>query len=1088
MRRIRGVGVVATALSLAAVGCAGSPGEEGPGVEPGPAPGQVSFESDLPASSQGGGRFLEGDGLNAGPGVGGVATGGAPQAAPPTTPTAGEDEAGNAGTGGDKGAERAISEADIIQLNGDRLYALSRLSGLAVIDVSKPDALQLLGRYRELPAEPFEMYLHDGVALVMFNGWGEYQKVDEENYAWVSTSKLLALDVTNPAAITQVGSFDIAGSISDSRMVGDNLYVVGHQSGSCWGCGEAQPRTSILSLQVADPRHVEKVDELFYGDDETNGWQKSIAVTNTRMYVAGPEYGNDGPKGSTIQVVDISRADGDLVEGTKVPVAGEINNRWQMDEYDGVLRVVSQPSQWWGGNGSGIVKPVVETFAIASSDTITKLGRTEITLPERETLRSVRFDGERGYAITAVQVDPLFTIDLSDPANPAVRGELKMPGFVYHMEPRGERLIGLGYDQGNPEGGITVSLFDVSNLATPTMLSRVNFGGDWGQLPADQDRIHKVFRVLDDSGLILVPFSGWQNASREAANNPRANCGDYGESVGGVQLIDFANDTLGLRGAAPSDHDARRALLVKDRLLSVSDQRVQTFDITDRSAPTQTSQVMLARQTYRALQLDNGVVARLSYESKGSATLDFTTSANASDPNAGSTELDVHAIVADGGERCEYAISIDETFVHGSQLELLYTSWGNGSDGTGKQLRGLLVIDASDATQPSVVANVHWENNGGWSTYYGYYHYGYYGNTRSTVRTDSALVSLETSWESSVTGSVETQQLRVVDLRDLSNVQVHTQAVAAHSNSGLLVDGDLVLTSHLEQDGANKARARFYIDRYDVSDPASVRELAKVNVPGALAHFDASSGRALTTEQLRREVPNLTAEECYKRFSHAEWSISSGNGSSSVASPPVRSAGSSSSMGASGELPQPPPERALCVGYLQRFNLVRLDGDVATLEDSFTLAEDQQTYALSAGDGVVFANLGRSYYYGGYPTIGVADVACAGYCGGPTVQEPAELLVLGGFADGALATGRIMVEQGDDSWYGWYGQPSVYAYGQNALVVGRSDAAFVDASDPSAPTIAKRVPLIASPQYVDVRDKTALLTLGAQGVQWLSLD
>jgi hypothetical protein len=56
---------------------------------------------------------------------------------------------------------RAVVEAD-------RLYALSQVAGLAVIDVSEPRALQLLGRFRELPATPFEMYLRGGVALVTF--------------------------------------------------------------------------------------------------------------------------------------------------------------------------------------------------------------------------------------------------------------------------------------------------------------------------------------------------------------------------------------------------------------------------------------------------------------------------------------------------------------------------------------------------------------------------------------------------------------------------------------------------------------------------------------------------------------------------------------------------------------------------------------------------------------------------------------------------------------------------------------------------------------------------------------------------------
>jgi hypothetical protein len=64
----------------------------------------------------------------------------------------------------------------------------------------------------------------------------------------------------------------------------------------------------------------------------------------------------------------------------------------------------------------------------------------------------------------------------------------------------------------------------------------------------------------------------------------------------------------------------------------------------------------------------------------------------------------------------------------------------------------------------------------------------------------------------------------------------------------------------------------------------------------------------------------------------------------------------------------------------------------------------------------------------------------------------------------------------------------VYAFGKQALLVGQSDAAIVDATTPSAPSLTRKLPLVASPSCVDVREHTALLTLGSQGVQWLSLD
>jgi len=86
----------------------------------------------------------------------------------------------------------------------------------------------------------------------------------------------------------------------------------------------------------------------------------------------------------------------------------------------------------------------------------------------------------------------------------------------------------------------------------------------------------------------------------------------------------------------------------------------------------------------------------------------------------------------------------------------------------------------------------------------------------------------------------------------------------------LISAGDLVLTSHVEPTASDGSRGRFYVNRVDVSDPASPRQLPKLNVPGALVSFDARSGRAITSEQQRVTLPDVTYAECMSRFALAE--------------------------------------------------------------------------------------------------------------------------------------------------------------------------------------------------------------------------
>ena len=98
-----------------------------------------------------------------------------------------------------------------------------------------------------------------------------------------------------------------------------------------------------------------------------------------------------------------------------------------------------------------------------------QIGKTE-NLAQGESVKSVRFDGDIAYFVTFRQTDPLFVIDLADPKNPTVKGELKIPGFSQYLHPIADGfLVGVGQD--GTETGVNddckVSLFDVTNPYEP---------------------------------------------------------------------------------------------------------------------------------------------------------------------------------------------------------------------------------------------------------------------------------------------------------------------------------------------------------------------------------------------------------------------------------------------------------------------------------------------------------------------------------------------------------------------------------------------------------------------------------------------
>lgn len=784
-----------------------------------------------PGAGSGGG-FSDGGGNGGGGG------------APPTAPEGEEDP------------ERLIEEADIIQFDGDKLYALSQFSGLSILDISNPANIEILGR-KKLGGEPFEMYRRDDLVYAMFRSWGRYEQDEDGNWAWITSSHVEVIDVSTPNSLQTVGTFEVPGYLSDSRFVGDILYTVSIEDGYCWGC-DSSANTTVTSLSAADPQNIGIVDQLSLVESSGYSWQRSLHVTDERIYIGGPEWDSNGSAGgSTIEVVDITDASGALGVGDTVPIDGQINNRWQMDEHEGVLRVISQP---WDSS----VNPKVETFTVVSSTQIEPLGQTQLVLPEPESLRSVRFDGERAYAITAMQMDPLFTVDLSDPANPAQRGELEMPGWVYHLEPRGDRVLALGFDNQSNEGSLHVSLFDVSDMNQPTMIERIHFGGDWGEFAEDQDRIHKAFKVLPDLGLLLVPFSAW--------NWDEGGCGGYDS---GIQLVDWAEDTLVKRGVAPVRGDARRAFLHEDTLFALSDEQLRAYDFSDRDAPTKVGEHQLSTHVSKTVVVGDSLVRLAADWWTSEPRLEVVP---VSDPGAAQPvgALDLGAMLAEveQDDSC-YGWSYWDVrlFATGNTVVMVWPSW----DWESPSAR-VATVDVSDPSAPTLLAHVDVPvdaySYSGW--YYGYGQLVAAGDTMALL--GDQLLLTQVNWSTDEYGygypglnDLHGGEIRVLDLSNPSAPALSTAAdlPVGLGHTGFQVHGDTAYFGHWTpvEDAAGKVR--FYVDRVRAIDGEPV-VLPSINVPGSLLKIDAESGHALTVDYTRH-TEQTTAEDCYQQYGNDVW-------------------------------------------------------------------------------------------------------------------------------------------------------------------------------------------------------------------------
>jgi uncharacterized secreted protein with C-terminal beta-propeller domain len=215
-------------------------------------------------------------------------------------------------------------------------------------------------------------------------------------------------------------------------------------------------------------------------------------------------------------VTDIAGFDisgGGLILKASGSVPGSLDNQFALDEYSGNLRVVTTTySQSWSeytDKDKGFVNYVYKDPYTANALYVLDGGLKVIgsvgDLAPGERVYSVRFDGQIGYFVTFRQVDPLFAVDLSEPANPQVLSALKIPGFSEYLHLWGDgRLFGLGMDADAETGrtdGMKLTMFDTTDPADVTVKQTLKLDTSYSNALYN----HKAILISPDKSLIAFP-------------------------------------------------------------------------------------------------------------------------------------------------------------------------------------------------------------------------------------------------------------------------------------------------------------------------------------------------------------------------------------------------------------------------------------------------------------------------------------------------------------------------------------------------------------------------------------------------------
>jgi len=286
--------------------------------------------------------------------------------------------------------------------------------------------------------------------------------------------------------------------------------------------GAGQGVTSIMTLDLLDTNFSFNADHILsnwatvYASGDVMVMAES--AWNSWWFWQGDEENNNNNEMTNIHVFDISSS-GQTEYIASGRINGTIQDQFSLSEYNGDIRLCSTTGQWgrwWMDDPEPMVSHVFVLALNANQTEYEVVGHVG-GIAEDEQIWSARFVDDKAYLVTFRNIDPLWTIDLSEPTNPRVIGELEVPGVSTYIHPVGDNhllTIGIAGDKDGLDWGVTqISLFDVSDFSNPILASSLRLTPapedeyDWSYSYSEATYEHKAFQYWEADGLLAIPMS-----------------------------------------------------------------------------------------------------------------------------------------------------------------------------------------------------------------------------------------------------------------------------------------------------------------------------------------------------------------------------------------------------------------------------------------------------------------------------------------------------------------------------------------------------------------------------------------------------
>lgn len=444
-----------------------------------------------------------------------------------------------------------VEEGDILKNDGAYLYVLrwttergyvdivdirdkAQMRSVSQIEVCRAETVDGTSTYTNIS----ELFITGDTLTVLYTASsysvsGEMPEIYGAGTAGTTKTVAAVYDVTDRAAPVLRYTYAVDGSLISSRMTDSTLLLVTeysvplykndsdlkNASVPCFYKDNVKTRfpvnTVCLTANTESQSYL-TVTLLDTASDGTNAQMKAVLGGGTDIYctdsvllvaardhtdavtysnMAGDEIASFVPGAVDTRLFAFSLSDGIRYQGS-TEIDGTLLNQFSMDAYNGYYRIATTAED---GSCLTVLNESLET-----------VGELRGIAPG-EDIYAARFMGDTAYLVTFYQTDPLFVLDLSDPASPRVTGELKIPGFSSYLHPYAENLligIGTAGDENGATGQLKISLFDVGNMQEPKEISAVVFDDRAFSDSAAQYDHHAYLSLSDGTFAIPVTESG----------------------------------------------------------------------------------------------------------------------------------------------------------------------------------------------------------------------------------------------------------------------------------------------------------------------------------------------------------------------------------------------------------------------------------------------------------------------------------------------------------------------------------------------------------------------------------------------------